>query len=50
MRIEAPAGFGSDNNILAPITFQLGQQALAASVAVNISRVKEVDAHIDRAI
>lgn len=48
--IKAPSGLGGDDDLLRAFTLQLGQQSFAVSVAVNIGRVKKVDAKIDGAM
>src|SRR5262249_39081751 len=47
MRIQAAAGFGSDDDFLAAIALESGQQALTASIAINVSSIKEINAEID---
>src|SRR6266705_6661893 len=50
MWIETAAGFGSDIERFAALGTQLGQQSFTAPVAVNIGRVEEIDAPIQRAM
>ena len=47
---EAPTGFGSDIELLAPLLAKLRQKSLASAITVNVGSVEEVDAEIQRAV
>src|SRR5215813_13624024 len=47
MRVEPAAGFSSDDDFLAAIALELGHQALAASIAIDVGCIKEIYTQID---
>ncbi len=50
MWIQATSSFCSDDDFFFAVALQLGQKPLTAAVAVNVSRVEEIHAQINRAI
>ena len=48
--IEPPASLGSNEDLCGALTPELGQEALAAAITVDIGSIEEVDAKVDRAM